>query len=62
MTLGLQRTFPAVSSFLQNENRTIFHQDMAKNVKKNNKSGMGNIGAGALIGGGLYWGYYGMQF
>ena len=24
MTLGLQKTFPAISSFLQNENRTIF--------------------------------------
>ncbi len=35
MALVLQRTFSdsAVSSFLKNENQTIFRQDIAKNVK-----------------------------
>ena len=45
----LKRAFPAFSSFLRNENRTIYGWDIAKNVKKDQVWGL-SWGGGAIIG------------
>ncbi len=46
-TLIRERAFPPSSGFLQNENRTIFGRDMAKNVQEPN--GLGVKGRGAPL-------------
>ncbi len=43
--LIIERAFPPSSGFLQNENRTIFDWDMAKNVQEPNSLGVKKGGA-----------------
>ncbi len=49
--VGLKRIFSPSSSFLRNENRTIFSRDIAKNVKKHPNIEP-RVQGGAFIGGG----------